>query len=271
MADAPRATLIPGDYSPRFTALFARYTRSLLRRRFHAVRLARGSEHCLTDHASDSPSGAPQIMLMNHSAWWDPLVGILLARQFQPHRRPLAPMDAAELERFELFRRLGVFGIDPADPGARDRVINHAAAALRADAPATLWITPQGRFADVRAPIQLRPGAAAIAARVHPCRVVCIAVEYAFWLDNRPEIFVRAARCDQPAAAPTTTSWHRAMHACMQGNAAALASLVIARDPAPFETLLGAGAATINPAVDLWLKLRGKAGPLAQPRGGAPA
>ncbi len=35
--------------------------------------------------------------------------------------------------------------------------------------------------------------------------------------------------------------------------------------------LLGAGAATINPAVDLWLKLRGKAGPIAQPRGGAPA
>jgi len=49
---------------------------------------------------------------MNHASWWDPLVNLLLAREFFPHRQIYGPMDAVALERYALFKRLGMFGVE---------------------------------------------------------------------------------------------------------------------------------------------------------------
>lgn len=46
----------------------------------------------------------------------------------------------------------------------------------------------------------------------------------------------------------------------MRENQAALASLSIARDAAAFETLVGGNEGRVNPAYDLWQRIRGNGG-----------
>jgi hypothetical protein len=103
----------------------------------------------------------------------------------------------------------------------------------------------------------LRPGVAALASRFPDCRVLSVAVEYTFWLDQKPEAFLRVREIARPAPV-STTSWHRAIAHVMETNAAALASLVIARDPAPFTTLIGGSSSGTNPLYNLWNRLRGR-------------
>ncbi|MDX2114252.1 MAG: lysophospholipid acyltransferase family protein [Planctomycetota bacterium] len=256
--------LVPDAHSARFFNFFAWYTRRLIARRFAAVRAAPGTTQTLRALADDQ---GPVVMAMTHSSWWDPLIGVYLHDRFTPARRSLGPIDARELARFRFMRKLGLFGIDPDNPRVIDSMTRYIAGVCR-DAPhTTLWITPQGTFQDVRAPMLVRPGAAAAAARlraVGPCRVVSLAIELAFWNDQRPEIFLRAdpVAADRPHSMP---SWHRAISRAMRAGAEALSTLVIARDPQPFETLLG-GDARIHPVYDAILKLRGKSGGLGAAR-----
>ena len=89
------------------------------------------------------------------------------------------------------------------------------------------------------------------------CRVVCVALEYAFWVDKRPEVFLRVEPC--VAETPTSmTSWHRSLTRAMQRNGAALAELVAARDPSAFTCLEGGEAPRIHPVYDALLALRGQ-------------
>ena len=119
--------------------------------------------------------------------------------------------------------------------------------------------------------MRLRPGAAAVAARAGaagaPVAAGAIAVEYAFWADRKPEVFVRARRVEP--GGPSTADWQRALTGAMRENASALASLVIARDPAPFDDLLGSGG-RIHPVYDALLRLTGRSGSIDASRRGAP-
>jgi len=247
-------SLIPAAPSPRFARVFGWYNRRLVRRSFHALSvdtstlaLARGLD------ADDRPV----ILLINHVGWWDPLIMLEFRRMLWPSRTGIAPIDAAQLARFGFMRKLGLFGIDPDDPRSLEAMLEYTLAFFAATPRASLCITPQGRFSDPREPIRLRPGAAAIAARAPDIRVACLALEYAFWQDKRPELLARFAEVPMPGQ-PTTAAWHRAMTAMMQDNAATLAQLVIARDQAPFTNLLGDVATRINPVYDLYLRLRGR-------------
>lgn len=268
----------------------------MLRREFHAVRMLRGDQEILAAIA-EVPS--PVIVLVNHPSWWDPLVALALAWKFMPQRTPCGPMDAAQLRRFGFFRRLGIFGVELEDARCHDdqdddgagnggpdggrahrRHGEHGGAAALAellarvderfssDALPALWITPQGRFSDAREPIRIRPGAAAVAAAHPGCRVAVANIEYAFWQDRRPEVFVACRAIAPPSGASSdgapgrvgTTAWHRAMRLAMQANADRLAEAVVARDPAAFDLLIGGGSTRIQPIYDLWLRLRGRGG-----------
>ena len=109
--------LIPATPSPRVRAVFASMVASMTRRRFHAVRLAVGSRAVL--EAVDGGE-RPALVVMNHSAWWDPIVAILVWRAFFPRRAPYGPIDRHELTRVAIFRKVGVFGVDPDDPATLD-------------------------------------------------------------------------------------------------------------------------------------------------------
>lgn len=274
----PSAFINPAKPSEPFARVFAWYVRRLLGKRFNALRAARGTLGVLR---AAQQRGGPCLVLMNHASWWDPLVGFHLHRLTAPAdargrlRAGLAPMEAAQLERFAFFRRLGVFGVDPDDAASLRSMGNYLEQAFAVEPRTTLWITPQGEFADVREEVRLRPGAAAIAARLNDVAVVCLAVEYGFWVDQRPEAFLRLEACPSPGAGASTSAWLRAMTQSMRRNGEELARLVIARDPAAFEPVLGAAPqgepGRINPAYDLWLRLRGKGGAIQPVRRGQAA
>lgn len=253
-------SLIPAEPDARVIRVFAWYVRRMFRKRFNGVRLALGSAEVLRELEGVE---SPVIVLLSHASWWDPLIGLLLQHELMAGRSGCAPMDSAQLKRFGFFRKLGVFGIDPNSPESMAEMVSYVGRRFEQDRRPTLWITGQGRFADPREAVVLRPGAAAVAAKSTGVRVVSVCVEYVFWQDQRPECLVRACGVDGPMVG-NTAGWQRAMQRAMEANAAALASLAVARDASAFEVLLGAGAGSkegrIHPVYDWWLRKRGVGG-----------
>lgn len=254
-----------------FTHVFTNYCRKLIRRKFHAFRIEADTADLL--RACDD-SDKPVIVLLSHSSWWDPITALALSRELVPSRTIAAPMDRAELKRFFFMRWLGVYGIDPDDPAILAPMTDYVIERFHRESRLTLWITPQGRFADVRAPLEIRPGAAAIAARAAEefggVSVLSAAIEYAFWEDQRPEVFIRFSRCESPQT-NSLAGWHRTIVRTMQSNAQALAERVIARDPAAFTILLGRAAPRIHPLYDAFLKATGQQRALGEQRQSTPS
>ena len=125
-------------------------------------------------------------------------MGFVLARYLFPSRSFYAPMDAAALGRYGIFRRLGLFPVDTGTPRGAAHFLRSAAAVL--DGGAILAITPQGHFTDVRVrPTQLRSGLAALVrrrlAQGRAVTVVPLALEYTFWDQRLPEALVN---CGEP-------------------------------------------------------------------------
>ncbi len=256
--------LIPHRRSDRVSRVFMWYTRRLFRKKFNAVRFERASLERLIRFSSGD---GPFIMLGNHPSWWDPLIAVLVSGYVIPERPMMAVMDAAELERFAIFKKLGVFGVDPDDPRALEPMTNYLRDRFAEDPRQIFWITPQGHFTDVRLPIKLRPGAAAVAASLDGVRVGSVALEYSFWNAPKPEAFVRFQAVEQPERT-TTTGWLRTMTAAMRTNQETLTGLIAARDPAPFEPIVGGPPTNATPIYNMWLRLRGRSGELGESRSG---
>ena len=86
----------------------------------------------------------------------------------------------------------------------------------------------------------------------------------AFWNDQRPEVMVRCEVVEPPGRS-SIAEWNRAMTDAMRRNADVLRDAVIARDASAFESVNGRVlSGRINPAYDLWLRLRGKGGAITQ-------
>ena len=250
---AATEVILAGSYSPRIASWFAWYLRRMIHGKFHRVHLARGGVSLLE---SISQHNGPVSVLLSHSSWWDPLVGLFLADRFMSHRSGCGPMDINILRQFGFFRRLGLFGIEPDHPHAAEALKKYVLDCFAREPLPTLWITPHGKFHDPRESPEPRPGAASVCAAATRVRVVSIAMEYVFWLDKKPEILLRAQEIAAPAS-PSTAHWHREISRGTASNAAKLAELAVARDPNAFETLLASRTGT-SAMYDLWLKLRGK-------------
>lgn len=249
--------ILPGRWNARFFSFFAWYSRRLVARHFHALRLA--EDACAAGLDSET---RPVIVALSHSSWWDPIAAVLAKDALMPSRASCSPMDRVQLERFGFFRKIGIFGIDPDDAQAAGPMVEYVMDRMREHPRPTLIITPQGRFADVRAPVEARPGTALLAARMaregRAPRVVGMAVEYPFWIDRKPEMLVRVSDFAAPADQSRASSWHRAIERGMADNAAALAGLSVARDPSRFRTLVGSGSGAVHPVFDAWARMRGR-------------
>ena len=90
MGAARDGALIPAAPSPRVRAVFTGMVASMTRRKFHAVRVARGSREILAEVDGGS---RPALVVMNHSSWWDPIVALLAWRACFPSRPPYGPID----------------------------------------------------------------------------------------------------------------------------------------------------------------------------------
>lgn len=254
----PPPAILPQQRKEWFCRLFQWYSRRLILKNFNAVRIEPASDKVL--ESLDTHEG-PTMLLLNHQSWWDPILSAALARQFSPGRQVFAPMDRVMVKQFAFMRRLGIFGVDLDDPSAYKGMVQYATDLARHHPRPSFWITPQGRFVDVRAPLELRPGAAAIAGRLHkfaaPPRVVCLAVEYPFWDDRKPELLLLARPCPTPPR-PTTSLWHREMSRTLAEAMHELSKLAIARKPKALDILFGRGASGVNPVYDTILRITGR-------------
>lgn len=218
--------------SPWLVDWFKRYTRFYLRRHFHGVWLARG----------DMPPGgpAPLVVYLNHSAWWDPLLCVLLVDKYLAERQHWAVIEQSQLQRYRFFARLGFVGIEPnSQLGARQLLALAEPLAARRDA--ALWLTPQGRFCDPRErPLRLAPGLGHLARRLPNAWFVPLALEYPFWYERLPEALARfgAPFCPAEHSRLQPSEYTELFGERLTATADALATLSIGRTISSFDRLL---------------------------------
>lgn len=242
-ADIPRR-------SELLIQLFGLYVRHYVGRHFHAVRLA---GETIPSPAADRPL----IVYANHCSWWDPLVCMIVAMELFPERTHYAPMDEAALARYRFFSRLGFFGVEPDSMRGAVALLRKGTAILsRPDA--TLWITPQGRFADPRErPVHLRAGIGHLARRAGRCSLLPLAVEYPFGEERFPEALLRfgpAARAEAyegKSGRETADALAELLERTQDG----LAEAAVARDFSGFDVLLR-GRSGIGGVYDAWRRLK---------------
>jgi 1-acyl-sn-glycerol-3-phosphate acyltransferase len=165
---------------------FCRYTHRMVSRRFTAfgVQFAEPISSCV-------PRDQALVVYANHASWWDPITAMLLRKSYFSDRILYAPIDAEALKAYRIFSKMGFFGIHlDRLSGASDFL--KSSRAILANPRSSLWVTPEGRFADCRDHSQpLMPGLAHLAASVPSVSFLPLAIEYPFWEEPRPMVAVR--------------------------------------------------------------------------------
>jgi 1-acyl-sn-glycerol-3-phosphate acyltransferase len=165
-------------------------------------------------------------------------------------------MDAAALQHYSMFRNLGLFPVESGTPRGTAQFL-HAAREILSTPNSVLWLTPEGRFTDVRTrPTVFRRGLAALVARMGHCTLVPLAIEYTFWDERLPEILIS---CGEAIKIPeghlhTAQEWSGQLAAALATTQDELAALSKLRDPALFTTILS-GRVGIGTVYDVWKKL----------------
>lgn len=224
---------------------FHAFLRPYLRRHFHVVAI-----HAETLPDARLAKSGPVIVYGNHPSWWDPLIAQFLCREFFREHIFRAPIDASALEQYSVFKKLGFYGIEMSSRRGAADFLRHSMEILQ-QPTGSIWMTPEGRFADVRDhQAELMPGLAHLCSRVSgPGHVLPLALEYAFWEEKLPACFVRfgqpipfAATAENEAnESMDKGAWKELLRESLRANQKALASAVIARDPACFQVVLSGG------------------------------
>ncbi|MEQ9460261.1 MAG: lysophospholipid acyltransferase family protein [Phycisphaeraceae bacterium] len=132
----------------------------------------------------------PLILASNHPSWWDPMVGLVTLLRYLPERVPFVPIDPKGYREHPVFARVGFFPLEPASSRGAVSLLRDGRKALGFPG-GLVWITPEGRFTDPRVrPLQLRPGAAALALRTPGAVLVPVAIEYRFGAEPKPEAYL---------------------------------------------------------------------------------
>ena len=236
-------------YAPRLFRAFGWYLRWFFWRNFHAVRIA-------GDGPPPIPPDRPLIIYSNHPSWWDPALFMLLSTTLPYRRTGFGPMEADALQRYKLFRRLGVYGIDTASRHGAARFMLTSLRIL-ATPNTALWITSEGQFTDTRQrPVRLRPGLAHLIRRAPHAVILPLAIEYTFWNERQPEVLLRFGRPIEAAQARTRAiaTWNALLEQRLTETMDALADSAISRDPSRFQRVLS-GRAGVGGIYDLGRRL----------------
>ncbi len=229
-------------------AFFVHIMTRQMRSSFRAVRIAKPG-------LPDLPPDRPLIVYTNHPSWWDPAFCIVLNPRLFPGREGYAPIDEAMLRRYGFFRRIGLFGVEPDTPQGAVRFLS-AARTILAKPHRMLWVTAQGRFADVRErPLALKPGVAHLLARTPDAVAVPLAFEYPFWSEKRPEALACFGQPLDARDGGDAAAWALRVESALTETCDRLASLAQARDPAAFDNLL-AGRAGVGGIYGLWQRAK---------------
>lgn len=232
-------------------SVFISYIHRSLYKHFHAVRVA-------ADGLPPAvPMDRPLVVYLNHASWWDPLIMMWLGNWYYPNRPQYGPIEASQLRRYSFFKYLGVFGVERGTlSGAREFL--RVADAVLTQEGGMLWMTPQGRFADVRErPLAFASGLAHLALRRRDALLVPLAIEYGFGQEKFPEIFVRFGTPLDASTLPASagmaqTLLEEGLESALNG----LSEAVVRKDEREFQTLVsGRGGASLP--YDLWRIFKG--------------
>jgi 1-acyl-sn-glycerol-3-phosphate acyltransferase len=227
--------------------VFARDSRKYLRRHFHSLRVSKAVQ-------PPANLGMPLVVYSNHASWWDPLVGLLLAREFFPGRPVFVPMDAAALERYGFFKKLGAFGVEQGTRRGAVQFLRTASSILQRPEN-VLWLTSQSRFADVRErPVGFKSGIGHLPNQIPRLQFVPVAIEYTFWEERLPEILVRFGEpyetcTDEMRLEPEV--WTEFFAGRLADAQNALAAEARQRNPGKFRCLLN-GETGVGGMYDRW-------------------
>ena len=195
----------------------------------------------------------------NHPSWWDPAVFVLALPKVMPGRRGFAPMDAAELQRYALFRRMGIFGIELRTVSGAAKFLKTSKRVLQ-DPHTCLCVTAEGAFTDPRLrPVNLRPGLAHLARLCPDAIFLPLALEYSFWNESKPEALLRFGPPVRPIEGASVAHWQTALEAGLTETMDDLAAESATRNPAKFMQLFG-GTAGVGGIYDVWRRARAAAG-----------
>lgn len=218
---------------------FTWYSRRYLRRHFHTLRVSRAS-------LIPAFGQTPLVIYSNHASWWDALVGLVLKSELFPERTAFAPIDAGQLQRYKFFRKLGFFGVEQKTRRGAVQFLRTAENILH-ESNSLIFVTPQGRFADVRErPVRFEAGLSHLAARVESAVFLPLATEFVFWEERLPEILVRFGEPVHVGSAHTADfdakHWNMFFEQKLAAAQEALAAEVLRREPGDFQILLRGGA-----------------------------
>jgi 1-acyl-sn-glycerol-3-phosphate acyltransferase len=223
---------------------FRRYVRRFINKNFNAVRIA--GRH----HVEPLPPG-PIVCFANHPGWWDPLTAVLITDQLFPGRRFFAPIDAEALTRYPILDRLGFYPLARSSVTGTKQFLLQSRELLKSP-ETTLWLTPTGKFTDVRRSDPFMEGLASLVDRDFSGTLLAMAIEYTFWNERFPELLVEFGAPIDCGELPAQRSERtRVFEDCLAKAQASLAERAMARDPAAFSTL-AIGRAGIGGFYDAW-------------------
>ncbi|MCS7470240.1 lysophospholipid acyltransferase family protein [Stieleria sp. ICT_E10.1] len=218
-----------------FLGGFHAFLRPYLRRHFHSIAIDR-STHPAADFASD----APLIVYANHPSWWDPLIAHFLHRALFPQRHFFAPIDSDALEQYSVFEKLGFYGVKLSSTSGAASFLKKSVSILN-QPDSAIWITPEGRFADVRDHgAELMPGLSHLCKRSDHAVALPLALEYVFWEERLPVCLVSLGVPLRTGDYPewSKPDWAKHLAGGLRDAQTRLAELTISRSCEPFDNLL---------------------------------
>lgn len=223
--------------------------RHQLGKSFHALRLDREGR------PPNVPRDLPLVVVLNHASWWDPLAGWPL-QDFFPGRTSYAPIEAAMLKKYAIFRKLGFYGVEPGTARGAVQFLRVSEAILRQPG-SMIWLTAQGEFVDPRVrPVRLRPGIGHLLRRLPRLAVLPVAIEYVFWTEKTPEALFRfGSLIDSAGQTKTAEEWTAKVAEGLEAAQDGLAAAAMSRNPGRFDLILG-GRAGVGGVYQTWGRLK---------------
>lgn len=226
---------------------FRGYVRHYLKRSFHRV--------FLHGELPTSPAG-PLLVCVNHSSWWDTLLAFWLSSDLLGWDA-YGPMDERQLRRYPILRGIGVFGVDRESLGGAREFLSYGKTLLEGQ-PRAIWMTAQGAMVsnEIR-PVRLYSGISRLAQAVRSCSVTTVALDFEFWDEKRPEVFISFApvRAVEVENAAQGRALLQALTYQLEQQMDELAALRRRRDPACFRVALSTSGG-VSPMYDTLRRYR---------------
>ncbi len=237
--------------SPAVCRIFDRYLNRYFAKNFHGVRLARDG----APPPVDADHGL--VVFCNHPSWWDPLIMFYLSWNLYSDRKGFGPIDAEALEKYRFMRKIGLYPVEQETSRGSVDFLN-VSNGLLLHPMTSIWMTPQGQFADARVrPVAFKPGIAHLARDCGAVTFVPLALEICFWNESKPELLVRfgtplssAGPKDKPME-----DWQNQLQMALQTAQDKLAMDAMSRDPERFTSLLQ-GSVGVGFAYDAWRRVK---------------